>query len=323
MVRGTDYQNTRLLADAWCATFVWTKDDSELGRLCPTDRVFRGLQSSPDTLLPKVRSEIDRLRNQYQFFHWHLAFPDVFRLSEETESHDNEQLGSNTGFDVMLGNPPWEQMEVSEQEWFAQRLIEVADSKNAFDRKRKIEELRKSNSEIFADFKDTQRKAAAARHFIRESGRFPLTARGRFNTYALFTELSSSIQSDYGSTGIIVPSGIILDDTYSPFFKNQMKRNVIRSVFSFYEIRRFFPGTDSRKPFCLFTSSGLDHDLPAAFAFDLRIVSDVSDSSKYVYLDCAGNRGTAAELIPADSGRWHGARTIFPKEVNWDGRGRM
>ena len=51
----------------------------------------------PDGLL----AETKRLADQYQFFHFHLAFPDVFPKDGQG------------GFDVSLGNPPWEKVEVA------------------------------------------------------------------------------------------------------------------------------------------------------------------------------------------------------------------
>ena len=30
-----------------------------------------------------IQKEIQRLSNQYQFFHWHLAFPDVFHIPKK------------------------------------------------------------------------------------------------------------------------------------------------------------------------------------------------------------------------------------------------
>jgi methylase of polypeptide subunit release factors len=44
---------------------------------------------------------------QHQFFHWHLAFPDVFRVPVHGEQPDNKQTGWSGGFDVVLGNPPY------------------------------------------------------------------------------------------------------------------------------------------------------------------------------------------------------------------------
>ena len=44
---------------------------------------------------------------QHRFFHWHVTFPDVFRVPVDGEQPDNEQTGWSGGFDVVLGNPPY------------------------------------------------------------------------------------------------------------------------------------------------------------------------------------------------------------------------
>lgn len=54
-----------------------------------------------------MRDEINRLVRQYQMFHWHLAFPDVFRIPTEAERPENRQTGWSGGFDVVIGNPPY------------------------------------------------------------------------------------------------------------------------------------------------------------------------------------------------------------------------
>ncbi|NQU22313.1 MAG: N-6 DNA methylase [Candidatus Nealsonbacteria bacterium] len=100
LVKGADYLNARLLADTWCAAFVWKKDDSDLGMLCPTERSFRSIEYNPHSINVHVKAEVQRLSRQYQFFHWHLAFPDVFRLPEKGSAAENEQTGWEGGFDA-------------------------------------------------------------------------------------------------------------------------------------------------------------------------------------------------------------------------------
>ena len=63
------------------------------------------------------------LAEQYRFFHWHLQFPQVFATG---------------GFDVVLGNPPWERVKLQEAEWFAQSRPDIAMAPNAAARKRLI-----------------------------------------------------------------------------------------------------------------------------------------------------------------------------------------
>ena len=47
--------------NAWCAAFVWKKDDSDLGKRCPTERDFRKVESDAVAgLLPHVRAEVEQ-----------------------------------------------------------------------------------------------------------------------------------------------------------------------------------------------------------------------------------------------------------------------
>ena len=82
-----DDPDPKLSADAWCAAFVWRRHDtSEPGVVegCPgewdamTQRWFEVVRTEPEQMPEWMRSEITRLSAQFQFFHWHLEFPEVF-----------------------------------------------------------------------------------------------------------------------------------------------------------------------------------------------------------------------------------------------------
>ena len=80
-----EYRRRWLVADAWCAAFVQGKgvgaDAAAGGRdpaLCITTDTVRGLEADAEALAPAQRREVERLAGEYQFFHWHLAFPEVF-----------------------------------------------------------------------------------------------------------------------------------------------------------------------------------------------------------------------------------------------------
>ena len=107
LVKGTNYQNACLWADTSLAAFLWKKEESDLGWLCPTERKFRDIERNPVNINPSVRCEIERLRNEHRVFHWHLAFPDVFSVAD-TNNGDRAEQTLAGGFDVVLGNPPWE-----------------------------------------------------------------------------------------------------------------------------------------------------------------------------------------------------------------------
>jgi len=201
--------HARRLADAWCATFVWPKTrEVSMGAAPPpiTQETFSYLALNAHMAGRETEKEIERLAKDYGFFHWHVAFPNVFGAVEEP------------GFDVVLGNPPWERIKLQEQEWFAARSPEIANAPNAAARKRKIKALMDDDPDLHAAFLADLRKADGTSHLIRSSGRFPLCGRGDINTYSIFAETKRDIISDTGRVGCIVPSGIATDNTTKDFF---------------------------------------------------------------------------------------------------------
>ena len=118
----TPYEFARLLADAWCAAFVIPKVvvPPLEPRVTLTESTFRKLENNPNVVSREVKDEIAKLAGRYHFFHWHLAFLNVFQPKPSEEIGDDEILGWDGGFDVVLGNPPWERIKIQEQEWFAE-----------------------------------------------------------------------------------------------------------------------------------------------------------------------------------------------------------
>jgi hypothetical protein len=258
LVKGQAYQSGRLLADAWCAAFVWKKDNSDLGNLCPTERTFRKVESHAVAgLLPLVRAEVERLRDQYQFFHWHLAFPDVFRLPGTNEELDNRQMGCCGGFDVVLGNPPWEHVELKEEEFFARREPSIAAAANAAARKKAIIALKDTNPSLLNEYETAARHVDGERHLLASTGRFPLCARGRINTYAVFAESMRNALSPSGRLGVIVPTGIATDDTTRFYFGDLVNTRTLASLLSFENEEFIFPGVHHSYCFCLMIVSGI------------------------------------------------------------------
>src|SRR5206468_2849843 len=116
--RSPEFEKARLIADAWCAAFVWKKAKGAPPAI--THDLFLRVERDPAAVPASIRDEIVRLSERYHFLHWHLAFPDVFHLPNLGKP-ENENAGWCGGFDVVLGNPPWERVKLQEQEWFATR----------------------------------------------------------------------------------------------------------------------------------------------------------------------------------------------------------
>jgi hypothetical protein len=275
LVRSDSYASGKLLADAWCAAFVWKKAPGAFDYPI-TEGVLRDLERSPYTHGPWLREEVDRLARQYQFFHWHLAFPQVFRPARSDEEPTSAIAGWIGGFDVVLGNPPWERIKLQEKEWFAVRRPDIA-AANAAQRRRMIELLAEEDPALFQAFLEDRRAAEGESHLVRDGERYPLTGRGDINTYALFAETNRLLQATHGRVGCILPSGIATDDTTKFFFKELMDTGTLVSLFDFENREMIFPAVDGRARFCLLTLIGTERSRPGSseFAFFLLRTDDL------------------------------------------------
>jgi hypothetical protein len=280
-IHSTGYKFGRQLADAWCAAFVWKKCASTAsGFEYPiTDEVFHRLERSAADVPNWMHNEINRLAAQYQFFHWYLAFPDVFQVPTSIQKPENELSGCNGGFDVILGNPPWEQAELEETEWFAVRRPEITLAPNDSERKKMIAALKLEAPELYQAFINARREYDAVTHYARRSGLYPFCGQGRINTASLFAELSRNLCHSSGRIGFIVPTGIATDDTTKEFFNDLIRNQQLISLFGFHNGKRLFPSVRPHQHFCLLTL-GENRTVAADFAFSLSEVWELNDPNR-------------------------------------------
>ena len=241
--------------------------------LVPTTGDVRAALAGHSTDHQLVAKAVDVTRAACAF-HWPLEFPDVMAAG---------------GFDVVLGNPPWERIKLQEQEFFAARYPEIAQAPNAAARGRLIAKLKKAGlgtrqRALYEEFEAAKHAAEAssilARVKAEDGGRFPLTGRGDVNTYTLFAELFANLTSGRGRAGVIVPTGIATDATTATFFGNLVRDQRIRSLFDFRNAG-FFPGAASAQGvrFCLLTISQSAPG-PSEFCFRLTDIAQLSEAER-------------------------------------------
>lgn len=212
--------------------------------------------------LNKIVDAANNLAEEKHFFHWCLEFPEVFEQG---------------GFDCVLGNPPWERIKLQEKEFFASQSAEIANAINKAAREKLIKELPKKNPELAQAFEDAKHDAEAQGKFIRESGRFPLTAVGDINTYAIFAETTRTLISSDGRVGVIVPTGIATDDTYKKFFGDLTQKQALVSLYDFENREHLFTALHTKTKFCLLTiSNSCKRNI--SFSFMLTKIKDLKDN---------------------------------------------
>jgi hypothetical protein len=263
------YEHEKLVFDAWCAAFLWPKDKpGPVVEAAPTTATWRALRDKEAPPSPALVETTRRIAEEYGLFHWELAFPHVF---------------ARGGFDVVLGNPPWERVKLQEQEFFATREPSVANAQNAAERKKRIAALPVANPGLWREWTEATRVAQGQSHFVRESGRYPLCGKGDVNTYALFAEHNWRILGPRGRAGFIVQSGIATDDTTKEYFGALVSEKRLASLFDFQSGPGLFAEVGhARFKFCLLTiADGSEH---ADLVFFVRNVAELDDPSRHFVL---------------------------------------
>ncbi len=276
--KGRNWWAKKTACDLYIAAFLrpkhFRKSDMATSKaldLVPTTLDVRnalaGSQGSPQL----TALAIDLAGTAYAF-HWPLEFADVMAAG---------------GFDVVIGNPPWERIKLQEQEFFATRDTEIATAINASERTRLIKDLETSETgsprrALFDEFEVAKRVAEASSIFARvtgeEGGRFSLTGRGDVNTYALFAENFLRLSRKTGRAGIIVPTGIATDATTAPFFGHLVDSERLASLIDFENREALFEDVHRSFKFCLLTiGSGVKS---AEFSFFLTDPDQMEDERR-------------------------------------------
>lgn len=270
--KGQAFVRAKAAADLYVAAFLLPKvggaPAGATARTVPTtEELWMALNQG------KIRNamlEAPKAARNARALHWPLEFPDVMQRG---------------GFDVVLGNPPWERIKLQEQEFFAARLPEIANAPNKAARDKLIKALDKatpgSAERALSDaFVEAKREAEASSEFVRvpgeDGGRFSLTGRGDVNTYALFAELFANLARQ--RAGVIVPTGIATDATTAPFFAHLVEAKRLARLVDFENSKPIFPSVHRSFKFALLT---LGREEPAAhFAFFLTAPAQLAEPER-------------------------------------------
>lgn len=223
-------------------------------------------------------------------FHWPLEFPDIMQRG---------------GFDVVLGNPPWERVKLQEQEFFALRDSEIATAKNAAARKRLIEQLDETNPRLAKEWQDALRSAATESHFMRESGRFPRGGVGDVNTYAVFTDHFWQLTKPTGYAGLIIPTGLVSGFTYRAFLGELLGTKSLVAFYGFENEDLIFPHITNKVKFGLLTMAGREVRIEQPwFTAHIRQPSEIADPEKRYALTVDEIRAINPNTLNLPAFRW-------------------
>lgn len=281
-----EYTHARTVADAWCAAILWHKHPDAPEAI--TQNVFLALQADADSpeVPEETRAEITRLREQYRFFHWHLAFPHIFTVPEDAADAD-PATGWSGGFSCVLANPPWDKVDFEDKKYFSVVEPSIAAMTGAARRER-IAEWQRKFPEEGRRYRAARRAQKGMFHFAGNSLSFPLCAKGltvkgvtMLQVDQLFAERFTAVVAPTGRVGCIIPTAIATGAGGQHLFGDFVRRKAVTALYDFEVRGSDFEGVHSSYKFCLLSlvGAGMRSEEPN-FAFFVQNVTDLDKSDR-------------------------------------------
>jgi hypothetical protein len=229
---------------------------------------------------PKVFETALRL----QPAHMPFLFPEVF-------------IRDDPGFDVLLGNPPWEKVKIETDQWWGLRMPGLR-SMPQKEKNTALKTFRESRPDLEREFEDDQEQVKALNAVIK-SGPFAMGA-GDTDLYQAFAWRNWQLLRQGGRMGIVLPRGALSGSGLA-----QWRREVISS------------GSFSDVCFILNNQQWVFPEVHPQYTVGLTVVGKGGDhvvrwSGPFASeKDFATGSGSPAELTAEEFGSWSGT-AAFP-----------
>ena len=198
---------------------LWTAEPLGLGGARHTLELHADaiVERREPTEVRQVIAGATGIASQYRFFHWPLEFPNVFHRERP-------------GFDVVVGNPPWNEITVEELAFYALREPGLRGWSNLADRRRRIAELDVENPGWRGELEVQQEQMATLRRFFWQSGEYHLWSVGDRDLYQLFCERYDHLVRQEGRLGVVLPRTAFLAEGAKRFRQWLFAHNTLRRL---------------------------------------------------------------------------------------------
>ena len=212
-------------------------------------------------------------------FHWLAEFPEVF---VDGQGHS---LGSAAGFDVVLGNPPWEIIKPDLREYYAQFDERLESKLNRAQAEKRIAELNELEPDIEAGWQAQQVRIGQMGAYFKQTADFTQQGKGDTATHKLFVERGYQLLRSNGRLAFVIPSGIYADLGTKELRMMLLQEGRLDFLYNFSNERFFFAAVHHSFKFTLLgAQKGVQGDgFWATFRFNPRVA--VSPDNLTAFLD--------------------------------------
>ncbi len=179
--------------------------------------------------------QIEACAKKYHFFHFEVAFPEAF-------------AGGRNGFDIVIGNPPWDKTKFSDTDFFPQYHSNYRSLKNT--EKSAVQTRLLGSAHIAAAYKTAERSMEIANNYFKAA--FPLNkGSGDGNLFRFFVERNLGLVGSNGSLNYVLPSALMFEEGSKALREHIFSQHQLQFFYSFENRNALFPAVDSRYKFAL------------------------------------------------------------------------
>jgi hypothetical protein len=202
-----------------------------------------------------------------------------------------DQIIARGGFDIILGNPPWEIFKPQAKEFFAEYSDLVTKNKMDIKTFEKEQKQLLANPEIATAWLRYQSQYPHVSLYFRSAEQYLnqiSVVNGKkqgtdINLYKLFVEQCVNLLSENGECGLVIPSGIYTDLGTKQLREMLFSQTKITGLFCFENRKAIFEGVDSRFKFVVLTFENGNKTL----SFPARFMRhDVGELNSFPDDDC-------------------------------------
>ncbi|MFM2058976.1 MAG: hypothetical protein RLY71_3361 [Pseudomonadota bacterium] len=142
--------------------------------------------------------QVETYARKYHFFHYEVAFPEAFS-------------GSSKGFDVIVGNPPWDKTKFADTDFFPQYHSNYRSLKNT--EKATVQKRLLESEHIATAYAAAMAAGDAVNEYFKDKSVFPLNkGLGDGNLFRLFVERNLGLLSPGGNLSYVLPSALMFEE---------------------------------------------------------------------------------------------------------------
>lgn len=241
--------------------------------------------------------EAERTAERFSFFHWPLEFPNVFHRDQP-------------GFDVVVGNPPWNKVKFEMPSFLAIHDPGIRGLRSGLERDGRAERLFEQQPGLRQEMEDSKRRAEEERKFFKPESGYTIQGRGDADLYKLFSERYASILRGQGFMGVVLPRVAFLNDGSRGFRRWLFKKCRPSRIDTLLNNKRWAFDMEQRYTIALVTAQ-------AGVTADglMTVTGPARDESEFA--DCIAGSGVQVDLGKLAS--WTSVHANGPdKDPGWE-----